>query len=197
MVVNSALGSRVQTAKWGIERSSGPVRRRYVTRSSFDLVWLKERGRCCLWGYGGFTSLLCKNHTYEYVPSWNHVNTQMHTHRRLRAGARQRQTMESYSPWKRHAPTANRHGTQTDEDSGAFVMSWMKVCECLRAPTPTDSDVRPFSPSVSPFLRPTLESRKGTMGRMWADAGLKTKTKAKNKKIKTSNEQKRSHSAPK
>lgn len=37
-------------------------------------------------------------HTYEHVPSQNHTDTQMHTHTRLRADARQKQTMESYSP---------------------------------------------------------------------------------------------------
>lgn len=85
----------------------------------------------------------------------------------MRADARQKQTMESYSPETSRAPTAhNQRGTQTDEDSAAFVMSWMEVCECLTAPTSTDSDVCPFSPSVSPSH--TLQ-QKNTLSRCKAE----------------------------
>lgn len=105
-----------------------------------------ERGRCCLWGYAGFTSPLCKATYMNTFPSQNHTDTlNAHT---PRVDVHQKHNgilllKNVTRPLKGNTEPKRRK----TERLWAVVTGRRSACARLTAPTSTDCDVCPLAPS--------------------------------------------------
>lgn len=90
---------------------------------------LKRKVWWCYWGDNWF-QFSAKQKPHLHIRACPY--TQWRCHARAHSWGRTRVKGKQWNPTplSRHAPTATQHGTQTEKDSGVFVSSWMKVCEC-------------------------------------------------------------------